>query len=127
MNFNANIVTPIPTLTSGAQIGSEPKLSPEENASESSERPDNAESLKILGSSLTGTFALRRNSAFSIYEPNLDLDNVKNEEEHDLSSFSSESMEHQPKRSWKREKKDKREMSRLETKNLNRYFRSKIN
>ncbi len=36
-------------------------------------------------------------------------------------------MEHQPKRAWKREKKDKREMSRLETKNLNRYFRSKIN
>ncbi len=35
MNFNANIVTPIPILTSGVQICSEAKLTSEEKATES--------------------------------------------------------------------------------------------
>lgn len=87
MNFKANVVTPIPTLTSGTLICSEVRLSSEEKVTEGEDKGDNAESLKILGSSLTGTFTLRRNSAFSFYEPNLDLEGAKDDEDNDLSSF----------------------------------------
>lgn len=88
---------------------------------------ENATSIRLPVSSLPTCFLLRHNSAFSLYEigqEDEDEPEVKVNEESNLSSNSSQV---QSRRVWKREKKDKRELNRLETKNLNRYFRSKIN
>jgi hypothetical protein len=82
-------------------------------------------SSNIIEGPFTCTTMPRRNSAFSFYDPHPKPS--PNGPDKCSSTVSFSEAEQYPKRTWKHEKKDKRELNRLETKNLNRYFRSKIN
>lgn len=69
-----SVVTPIPQLHHNLQPPSHPKTALGDRGTEPDEKQDNSATVKIDIPVFPSTLSLRRNSAFSIYDPSQDAE-----------------------------------------------------